>query len=107
RLDADDALVLGLVREQRRAGDVADGVDAGHTGAVERIDHDGAAVGLPAKLFAAGMVDVSRDAPPPAHPLPRPPPPPPPAVRPRHRRWLRSWRRPSCRVSSPWRRSGS
>ena len=36
RLDADDALVLGLVREHRRAGDVADGVDAGHVGAVER-----------------------------------------------------------------------
>src|SRR3546814_1898689 len=28
-LDADDALVLGLVGQHRRAGDVADGVDAG------------------------------------------------------------------------------
>src|SRR5437870_9664704 len=37
RLDADDALVLGLVREQRRAGNVADGVDAGHIGTIERI----------------------------------------------------------------------
>src|SRR5262245_53455341 len=44
-LDADDALVLGLVREQRRAGNVADGVGAGGSGASERIDYEGAAVG--------------------------------------------------------------
>src|SRR4029450_2538127 len=34
RLDADDALVLCLVREQRRPGHVADGIDAGDVGAI-------------------------------------------------------------------------
>jgi hypothetical protein len=39
-LDADDALVLGLVRQHRRAGDVADGVDARHVGAAVAVDDD-------------------------------------------------------------------
>src|SRR4029450_12640628 len=44
------------------AGKVADSVDAGHIGAIERIDHDGAAVGFNAKLFEAEMLDVAGDA---------------------------------------------
>ncbi len=35
RLDADHALMLGLVRQHGRPGDVADGVDAGHVGLAE------------------------------------------------------------------------
>src|SRR5262245_29821997 len=62
RLDADDALVLGLVRQQRRTGNVADGVNPGHIGAIERVDHDGAAVGLHAELFKTEMFDVAGDA---------------------------------------------
>ena len=61
-LDADDALVLGLVGEHRRAGDIADGVDARHVGPVERIDHDRAALGLHAELFQAEILDVADDA---------------------------------------------
>src|SRR5206468_706291 len=51
RFDADDALVLGLVREHRRARDVADRIDARHVGAAEIVDHDGAAIGLDPELF--------------------------------------------------------
>src|SRR5579859_3456316 len=45
-LDADHAFMLGLVREQRRAGNVADGIDAGHVGLAGAVDDDGAALGL-------------------------------------------------------------
>ena len=62
RLDADHALVLGLVRQHRRAGDVADGVDARHVGACRAVDHDGAAVDLHAELFQAEVLDVADDA---------------------------------------------
>ena len=62
RFDADNALVLGLVRKQRRPGDVADGVDARHTGAVERIDHDGPTLGFHADLFKAEILDVADNA---------------------------------------------
>ena len=57
-----DALVLGLVRQHRRAGDVADGVDAGHVGAAEPVDDDGAALDLHAELLEAEILDVADDA---------------------------------------------
>ena len=53
RLDADDALMFGLVSKQRRARDVADGIDAGHIGAAQIVDHDRAALGLHADLLQA------------------------------------------------------
>src|SRR5262249_54033123 len=61
RLDADDALVLRLVREQRRSGHVADGIDAGDVGAIERIDDYGAAFGLHAELFQPEILDIADD----------------------------------------------
>src|SRR3569832_1529717 len=62
RLDADDAFVLGLVRQHRRAGDVADGVDARHAGAAQRIDLDDPAFGVHADLLEAEVFDVADDA---------------------------------------------
>ena len=62
RLDADDALVLGLVGEHRRAGDVADGVDAGDVGAAEAVGDDGAAVDLDAERLEPEALDVADDA---------------------------------------------
>ena len=61
-LDADDAFVLGLVREQRRAGDVADGVNARHIGLARAVDDDGAALGLHAEFFQAEILDIADDA---------------------------------------------
>ena len=69
RLDADHALMLGLVRQHRRPGDVADGVDAGHVGLAVAVDHDAAALGLDAELFQAEALDVADDADRRDHPL--------------------------------------
>src|SRR3569832_226485 len=62
RIDADDALVLGLVREHRRAGDVADGVNAGHVRPAQAVGDDDAALGLHAKLLEAEILDIADDA---------------------------------------------
>ena len=62
RLDADDALVLGLVGEHRRARDIADGVDAGDVGAAEPVGDDAAALGLDAELLEAEALDVADHA---------------------------------------------
>src|SRR5262249_43058114 len=58
-LDADDALVLGLVGEQRWTGNVADRVDAGDIRAIERIDRDRAAIGFHAQFFKAEIFDIA------------------------------------------------
>src|SRR6185437_10342515 len=62
RLDADDALVLGLVREHWRPGHVADSVDAGDIGLAVAVDDDAAALGLHAELLEAEILDVADDA---------------------------------------------
>src|SRR5581483_9151631 len=62
RLDADHALVLGLVGEHRGAGDVADRVKAGNVGAPVAVDDDGAALRLDAQLFESEVFDVADDA---------------------------------------------
>ena len=41
-LDADDALVLRLMGEHRRPGDIADCINAGDIGAAETVGHDDA-----------------------------------------------------------------
>ena len=61
-LDADDALMLGLVRQHRRAGDIADGIDARHIGAAIAVDDDAAAVGLDAERFEAEIFDIALHA---------------------------------------------
>ena len=61
-LDADHAFMLGLVREHRRARDVADRVDAGHVGLAVAVDHDAAALGFDAELFQAEIFDIADDA---------------------------------------------
>ena len=43
-LDADDALMLGLVRQHRRARDIADGVDARNIGAAIAVNDNTSAV---------------------------------------------------------------
>src|SRR5258707_10283037 len=61
RLDADDAFVLGLVRQHGRAGHIADRVDAGHVGAVELIDCDGSTIGLHSQLLEPEILDIAGD----------------------------------------------
>src|SRR5579862_2763464 len=62
RLDADDAFVLGLVRKERRPGDVADGVNAGNVGFAGAIDDDHAALGFHAELFQAEILYIADHA---------------------------------------------
>src|SRR5664280_2479669 len=62
RRDADDALMLGLVRQHRRTGDVADGIDARHIGPIELIDGNDAAISLDAEFFEPEIFDVADDA---------------------------------------------
>src|SRR3569833_2939705 len=62
RLDADDALVLGLVRQHRRPGDVTDRIDARYVGFAEVVDLDDAALELYAELFEANVLDIADDA---------------------------------------------
>src|SRR5262249_8232130 len=59
RLDADDALVLCLVREHRRTGDVADGVDAGNVGPAEAIDDDCPLLDLYAQRLEAEVLGIA------------------------------------------------
>ena len=61
-LDAQHALVAGLVGEPGRAGDVADGVDAGLAGAAPLVDHDVAALDLHAGALEAEILGVAGDA---------------------------------------------
>ena len=63
RLDADDAFMLGLVRQHRRTRDVADRIDARDVGLAVAIDRDrAAALGLHAELFQAQVLDVADNA---------------------------------------------
>src|SRR5271165_4318704 len=59
RLYAYDALMLGLVRKQRWAGDIPDGINPWHAGAVKRIDHNRTTLRLYAYLFEAKTLDIS------------------------------------------------
>src|SRR5262249_28277342 len=61
-LDADDALMLCLVRQHRRACYIADRIDARHTCAAEAIDNDDAFVGLDAERLEAEILDIAGDA---------------------------------------------
>ena len=61
-LDADDALMLRLVRQHRRPGDVADGVDARNVRAAQSIGHDRAAIDLHAELLQPEIFDVADNA---------------------------------------------
>ena len=61
RLDADHPLVLGLVGEHRRAGDVPDRVEAGHVGAAEPVGDDDAPLDRHAELVQADPLDVADD----------------------------------------------
>ena len=61
-LDTDHALMLGLVRQHRRAGDIADGVDAGDIGLAKTADHDAATVGLDAELLQPEIFDIADHA---------------------------------------------
>src|ERR1700722_3373748 len=60
--DADDALMLGLVRQHRRPRDVADGVNAGYVGLAIAVDHDAAAIGLDAELFHPEVFNIADHA---------------------------------------------
>src|ERR1700733_877025 len=62
RLDADNAFVLGLMREKWRPGDVADGVDSRHVGLARAVDDNGAALSLHAELLQTEIFDVADDA---------------------------------------------
>ncbi len=60
-LDADHALMARLMRQPRRAGEVADRVDAGLAGAAVFVDHDMGAVDLDAGALQADILDVAND----------------------------------------------
>ncbi len=60
--DANDAFMLGLVREERRAGDVADGVNPRHVGFARAVGDDGAALDLHAEFFQAEILGIADDA---------------------------------------------
>ena len=62
RLDAHDALMLGLVRQHRRTGYVTDRIDARHVGLVEWIDHDATTFGFHAELFQSEIFDIADHA---------------------------------------------
>jgi hypothetical protein len=51
--------VLGLVGQHRRAGDIADRIDAGHIGLAVAVDDDEAAVGLDAERFQPEIFDIA------------------------------------------------
>src|SRR5215510_13482547 len=59
RLDANDAFVLGLMRQHWGTRDVAYCIDAGHAYLVVLVDDDGAAVGLHAELFEPEILDIA------------------------------------------------
>src|SRR5690606_3392443 len=58
RLDADHTLVLGLVSQHRRPGDVADGVDARHVRAPVTVSDNNPALHLHAELLEPEILDV-------------------------------------------------
>src|SRR4051812_20523282 len=58
RFDADDTFMLRLVREHRRARDVADRVDAGDTGLAFTVDNNDAALGFYAEFFQPKVFDI-------------------------------------------------
>src|SRR4029453_14821398 len=58
-LDADHALMLGLVRQHRGTCDIADGVDAGNVGLAVTVDHDAATVGFDAELFETKALNIA------------------------------------------------
>src|SRR4026209_1131673 len=61
RLDADDALMLGLVGKHRGAGNVADRIEAGDVGAGVAVNDNRAAFDLHAELLEAEILDVPDD----------------------------------------------
>src|SRR5207247_9240682 len=62
RLHANHALVLGLVGEERRTGNVANRIDTGYIRAIECIDYDSAALSLNPELLQTEIFDIPDDA---------------------------------------------
>src|SRR5260370_41141166 len=60
-LDRDNPLMFGLVREQRRTGNVPDGIDAGHVGTVEWINDDRATLDFVTHLFQDRIFTLDHD----------------------------------------------
>ena len=61
-LDADHALMARLVGQPGRAGEVADGVDAGLAGAAPVVGHDMGLLDLHLGAFEADILDIADDA---------------------------------------------
>ena len=61
-LDADHALVAGLVREPGRADQIADGIDARLAGGAPLVDHDMGLLDLHLGAFEAEILDIADDA---------------------------------------------
>src|SRR4029079_19095180 len=59
RLDADDTLMLGLVRKHRRPRHISDRVDSRDIGFVELINDDDPAIGFDTELFQPEVLDIS------------------------------------------------
>src|SRR5262249_21841603 len=62
RLNADNALVLGLVGQHRRPRNVAYCIDAGDIGLAELVNHDDAAIGFHAQFFETEILDITDNA---------------------------------------------
>jgi hypothetical protein len=61
--------MLGLVRQHRRAGDIADRIDAGNIGAAVAVGLDCAALDLHAECLEAKVLDIADHADGRDHPL--------------------------------------
>src|SRR6516164_1586069 len=61
-LDADYTLMFDLVRQKRRTGDIADGVNSWHVGLAHTVDNNRAAVGFHAEPFQPKIFDVADDS---------------------------------------------
>ena len=61
-LNADDALMLGLVGQHGRACHIADGIEASHIGAAKTIDDDAALVGFHAEGFKTQIFNIADNA---------------------------------------------
>ena len=58
-LDADHALMFGLVRQHGRPGHVANGIDAVHVGLAISVNGNDAAIGLHADLLESQILDIA------------------------------------------------
>ena len=60
--DADHAFMLGLVRQHRRACDIADGINTGNIGVAQTIGDHATAIGFDTQRFKPEILDIADHA---------------------------------------------